>query len=186
MLTVFAGLPPEGLLGPWDAEGAATESRERVRERIEEDRAALSLAGCEGVYLDFLDGQYEPGEQPLAEGLRAHVEAADAVYGPQGSSLNRDHVLVRDALVAVCPALRLYADLPYSLVEGFDLQPGLDGHRLRPHDVVLGAEAVAGKVGAVRCYRTQLRQLEGFFGSLDEGALRRERTWEPEPPRGGR
>ena len=112
MVNVFAGEPPEGVLGEWDEDGGATDSRERVRERIAEDRAALALAGCDGVYLEFLDEQYEPGDQPLADGLRPYVERATVVYGPKGTVHNDDHVRVHDALVAICPGLRLYADLP--------------------------------------------------------------------------
>jgi LmbE family N-acetylglucosaminyl deacetylase len=179
VVTVFAGLPPAGVLGEWDEEGGASDSRERVRERIAEDRAALALAGCDGVYLDFLDEQYEPGEQPLARGLRPHVGRATAVYGPKGAVHNDDHLRVRDALVAICPGLRFYADLPYSLVEGFELLPGTAADGLAPRDIVLDPELAERKLEAVRCYRTQLPQLEEHFGDfLTAASLGRERLWD--------
>jgi LmbE family N-acetylglucosaminyl deacetylase len=180
VVTVFAGEPPEGVLGEWDEEGGASDSRERVRERIAEDRAALALAGCGGVYLDFLDEQYEPGQQTLADGLRPHLEGATAVYGPKGATRNDDHLRVREALVGICPGLRYYADLPYSLVEGFELLPGTEANGLAPRDVVLDSAAAGRKVEAVRCYRTQLPQLELHFGDfVTRETLARERTWEP-------
>ena len=51
---------PLSLDGPawWDRYTGATNSLERVRERIEEDRRALALAGRTAVYLDLLDAQY--------------------------------------------------------------------------------------------------------------------------------
>jgi len=181
VVTVFAGEPPEGVLGEWDAECGASDSRERVRERIEEDRAALRLAGCAGIYLGFLDEQYAPGDQALAQGLRPHVERAAAVYGPQGAEGNDDHLRVHDALAAIRPGFRFYAELPYALDEGFELRPGTDASGLAPRDVVLDSGAAERKIEAVRCYRTQLPHLERLFGDFvtSEG-LARERFWEPE------
>jgi LmbE family N-acetylglucosaminyl deacetylase len=180
VVTVFAGEPPPGTLAEWDELTGASDSRERVRERIAEDQAALSLAGCEGVYLDFLDEQYEPGEQPLAEGLRPHLDPAAAVYGPKGTAQNPDHLLVRDALLQIRPDLRFYADLPYSLSDGFELSPGLDARELIPRDVVLDEAAAERKLAAVRCYRTQLAALVDGHGDFGNGAaLAYERTWEP-------
>lgn len=179
VVTVFAGLPPEGVLGEWDRDGGSTDSRKRVRERIAEDQAALAIAGCEGIYLDFLDEQYGSREQPLTDGLRPWVERADVVYGPKGAAANDDHLRVYGALVDVCPGLRFYADLPYSLVEGFDLRPGTPADGLVPSDVVLGDEAAARKLEAVRCYASQLPQLDDHFGPfVSAERLGRERIWD--------
>src|SRR5437764_15405533 len=66
VINVFAGVPTE-LGGPawWDEYTGASDSAERVRERIEEDRTALAVAGRTAVNLGFLDEQYRSEEQPL-------------------------------------------------------------------------------------------------------------------------
>jgi LmbE family N-acetylglucosaminyl deacetylase len=180
VLTVLAGEPPEGTLGEWDRLTGATDSPARVRERIEEDGAALRIAGCEGLYLGFLDEQYEPGAQPLADGLRPHLDGADVVYGPKGSPQNDDHVIVRDALLEVRRDLRFYADLPYSLGDGFDLPLELDPRDLAPRDIVLDPQTAARKLEAVRCYRTQLVALVAGHGEfVSVAGLARERVWDP-------
>ena len=95
-----------------------------MAERWEEDRAALALAGREAVNLDFIDGQYRPGVQPL-EPLVAAIEAA-APEGPLLAPSNiagdhPDHGLVRAAALALRERGRevsLYADLPHATRNG--------------------------------------------------------------------
>jgi hypothetical protein len=79
VMTVFAGVPTE-MTAPawWDRYTGATDSAERVRERIEEDRRALALAGRMAVNLSFLDEQYRDDEQrvaPLSEEIAGRVFA---------------------------------------------------------------------------------------------------------------
>lgn len=168
VITALAGFPPEDVLGAWDADGGATSSVERVRERRAEDDAALALSGSRAVHLDFLDKQYWSPSGPtvaeLAAGLEPHL--LGTVYAPAGIG-NDQHALVRDAVLAVRPDAVLYADLPYALKHGFG-EPG--------RDVELDKATVAEKIAASRCYATQLDQLVADFGDfLTAAALRRER-----------
>lgn len=168
VVTVLAGFPADGVLGGWDAEGGATSSVDRVRERRAEDEAALGLSGSRPLHLDFLDKQYWDPDGPsvgeLAYGLEPHL--AGTVYAPAGIG-NDQHALVRDAVLAVRPDAILYADLPYALKHGW-------GEPAR--DVELADATVAEKIAASRCYATQLDQLIAGFGEfLTAEALRRER-----------
>ncbi len=128
VVTVLAGIPPEGVLGDWDAEGGATSSRDRVLERREEDRQALALSGSSYVHLGFHETQHvgsknAPTVAELVDGLRQYLTDG-AVYAPAGI-LNGEHKWIRDAALALRPDAILYADLPYALRAGFDLPPEL-------------------------------------------------------------
>ena len=164
VVTVLAGVPPEGVLGDWDAAGGAASSRERVLERRAEDERALALSGARAVHLDFLDSQYwRDGAPPALDGLDAYLTGD--VYAPAGIG-NSDHVLVRDAVLAVRPDAVLYGDLPYAQRHGFG---GIE------RELVLGDALLEEKLAASRCYATQLVQLEADFPGFLDG-LGRERV----------
>ena len=183
VVTVFAGFPPRGTLGAWDAEGGATDSSERIAERREEDRCALELSGAGLVHLDLPDSQYvalgaapAPTLDVLVAALRPHLDGAETVFAPSALSANRrrlrprrsDHTLVRDAVLELRPDATLYADLPYALARpgGFALPRAVDGANRREERSHLDDELAAQKIEAVRCYRTQLRQLVDRFGDF--------------------
>lgn len=58
VVTVFAAIPEAGVLTALDRVGGATESADRVRERLEDDREALALAGREPAHVPLPDVQY--------------------------------------------------------------------------------------------------------------------------------
>lgn len=186
VITVFAGFPPEGTLGSWDAAGGATDSRERVAERREEDRRALATSGSQLIHLDLLDEQYSAAERPssddLARSLRTHVAGAGQVLAPCALA-NPDHRLVRDAVLSLRPGATLYADLPYALhpkTIGFALPADVDGSSRVERRVQLSPDLIEEKLAAVRCYTTQVRQLADDFGDfLDAGGLGLEVYWAP-------
>jgi LmbE family N-acetylglucosaminyl deacetylase len=202
VVTVFAGLPPAGILSPWDAASGATDSRQRIAERRDEDLRALERSGARAVHLAFHDRQYaeigavpRPTVQSVAEGLREHVVGAESVFAPAALSANSrnpirrrrrnrasDHRLVRDAVFSLRPDARLYAELPYALSvdRGFVLPGDLDPHRWQMRSHVLVDEVVRAKVEAVRCYTTQLPPLIRIFGDfVTPSLLGREVIWEP-------
>jgi hypothetical protein len=178
VVTVFTALPPRGSLARWDELTGATDSGVRARKRLEEDRRALAGLATP-AYLDFADGQYvaaglldAPSPDDLAAALEVAVDGAAEVYAPAALA-NDDHVLVRDAVLAVRPDATLYADLPYALRTGFDR----DGTR-EAVDVMLPVETIDAKLQAVRRYATQLPQLVRDFGPfVDAAGLGRERFW---------
>lgn len=171
VLDACAGLPPVGVLGPWDARGGAPSSRERVRERHAEEREALAATGASIVLLDLLDWQYGPQGEDVAAALAPHLSEAGWVLAPAGIGGHRDHLRVRDAVLALRPDAVLYADLPYALRHGWE--PPLPGYE--PEERPLDGAALAAKLAALACYRTQLPLLEEEFGTLLHGrALARE------------
>ena len=119
--TVCAGVPPEGTTGAFDPIFGATDSAALVRARRAEDRAALALAGRTPIHLDHLDVQYRTDDLEPAtvrRSLEALADRASWILAPAGLGRHPDHLLVRDATLALArdagiPA-QVYADLPYA------------------------------------------------------------------------
>jgi LmbE family N-acetylglucosaminyl deacetylase len=190
VINVFAGVPA-GLRAPawWDEYTGAKDSGERVRERIEEDRRALALAGREPTNLGFLDEQYRAHAQPLEqliEQIAPRLPPEAGIYAPAALTNHADHMLVRAAALELRSAgadVSLYADLPHATVHGWpawvvgtrtsataDLAAalwervlattGLAAGKLIPSVRALDPEAHARKLAAVQTYRTQVTALE--------------------------
>jgi hypothetical protein len=190
VVNVFAGEPAElDVPAWWDQYTGATDSAERVRERIEEDRRALALAGRASVNLGFLDEQYRDQAQPLAaltEQIEAQLPAGAHIYAPAAFGNHTDHALVRAAALELRAAgfeVSLYADLPHATVHGWpawvtgsqdpataDLagtfwERALAGTEAKTPTVHrLDAAAHARKLSAVRMYGTQLQALTEYAG----------------------
>jgi LmbE family N-acetylglucosaminyl deacetylase len=187
VVNVFDGIPPAGTLSRWDRVTGASDSAERMRERHEEDRAALAIAGCPSTSLGLLEAEYR--DRPvdgaeLGRALAAAVGDAAEVWAPAGIGAHPDHLLVRDwALAEAGAPVRLYADLPYAVrqgwpawVTGSEPDPHLDveawwqrfmpaGADLAPRVRALDGGEVETKLRAIASYRTQLP-------GLDHGPLR--------------
>jgi LmbE family N-acetylglucosaminyl deacetylase len=205
VINVFAGVPI-GLGTPawWDEYTGATDSGERVRERIEEDRRALALAGREPINLNFLDEQYREQDQPLApllEQIELLLPPESQVYAPAALANHTDHALVRAAALELRTAgsdVSLYADLPHATVHGWpawvsgsgapatkDLAGASWEHALAGTGAIAPAvhplddEAHARKLAAVQMYGTQLEALTEFVGRplTDREALGYEVVW---------
>jgi LmbE family N-acetylglucosaminyl deacetylase len=192
VINMFAGVPV-GLRAPawWDEYTGATDSGQRVRERIEEDRRALAHAGRESTNLGFLDEQYREHPQPveqLIEQIAPRLLPDAAIYAPAALTNHTDHLLVRAAALELRSAgadVSLYADLPHATVHGWpawvagtrtpatkDLaaavwarvlaSTGLTPAELTPTVHALDPEAHARKLAAVQMYRTQVTALEEF------------------------
>jgi LmbE family N-acetylglucosaminyl deacetylase len=188
VINVFAGVPGPTAPGWWDRYTGATDSAERVRERVEEDRRALALAGRTPVNLNLLDEQYRDGEQPLdppTGQIAAPIAHRDQIYAPAAFAGHPDHLLVRAAaleLRAEGYEVSLYADLPHATVNGWPTWVrGANGHpakdtasamwdhtlaatgitsrTMTPAVRELDAETYARKLNAVRTYGTQIRAL---------------------------
>jgi hypothetical protein len=205
VVNVFAGVPADlGAPAWWDEYTGATDSGDRVRERIEEDRAALAHAGRTPTNLSFLDEQYREQDQPLdplIEQIESLLPLNAEIYAPAALAKHTDHMLVR----AVALELRaggfgvsLYADLPHASVHGWpawvagthksatkDLAGASWDHALAGTGVIaptvhrLDDEARARKLAAVQMYGTQLEALAEFVGRplTDRAALGYEVAW---------
>jgi LmbE family N-acetylglucosaminyl deacetylase len=182
VINVFSAVPVPGTAVPtWDRMTGADDSAARVRARLAEDAAALALAGRQAEHLGFLDGQYRdrPPDGLLAA-LRERVPADAAVLAPASIGGHRDHVLVRDAALALAAEGRtvsFYAELPYATEFGWpDRLTGAERDPFRnvdaywrrfvpegyePRRVELTTEQQQAKVQAMRAYRTQFAMLEG-------------------------
>lgn len=210
VITVFAGVPTAlSTTAWWDRYTGAADSGERVRERVEEDRSALALAGRTAVNLGFLDEQYRGDEQaltPLTERIEPLLPSGARIYAPAAFANHVDHALVRAAAVELRDAgfpVSLYADLPHATLHGWpawvngarpagsrDLAAAFWDHvlagmsTLAPTVHTLDAQAHERKLAAVRMYRTQLQGLEEFAGRplTDREALGYEVEWATASP----
>lgn len=190
VINVFTAAPQSDAAPAWwDRLTGATDSAQRVRERVEEDREALAFAGRAPVNLGFLDEQYREAEQPLEPlvGELARGLAPGAhVYAPGAIGDHADHALVRAAALELRRAgfaVALYADLPHAIRYGWpsfvtgarstvapDLAAAWWDRTLAGTGVVpavmapvvhtLDDEAHARKLEAVCAYRTQLAGLQ--------------------------
>jgi LmbE family N-acetylglucosaminyl deacetylase len=198
VVNVFSGSPPAGTPAPWwDRVTGATDPVARMRERHEEDRRALALAGRDAVALGLLDDQYRHEEPPLAtlvERLRGVLPTGALVYAPMAMGGHPDHLLVRDAAIELArdgSRLVLYADLPHAIKQGWPAwvtgrqgaQPGFDVgdawadalagaglavERLVPRVRPLDDATRARKLEALALYETQRAALDGLaFAPLD-------------------
>jgi LmbE family N-acetylglucosaminyl deacetylase len=194
VVNVFAGVPAS-LDGPawWDRYTGATDSPERARERIDEDRRALALAGRTAVNLDLLDEQYREADQPPAPPtaqLERLLAPGTRIYAPAAFAIHPDHTLVRTAALELRIkgfVVSLYADLPHAIAHGWpawvtgkpvpaaqDLAGArweywLGGTGIRLEEMAasvhqLDPAAHARKLEAVRAYRTQLEGLRELAG----------------------
>jgi len=183
VVNVFTGAPAEGRPAAWwDRATGASDSVERMRERLEEDRNALAVAGRRSVELGLLENQYRSnGEVPAVTGrLREAVRPGSIVYAPAALGLHPDHTLVRDAALDLARdgfEVRLYADFPHATffgwpawVTGAERDPHMDVDALwEPHLRPLGSPSPEAhalddhtydrKLEAVEAYRTQLSAL---------------------------
>jgi LmbE family N-acetylglucosaminyl deacetylase len=198
VVNVFTGMP-EGGLGDWDRVTGATDSPQRMRERLDEDSAALRSVARPAVNVGLLDEQYRNGSAPASmyEAIAPVIAPGEIVYAPAGFDGHTDHVLVRDAGLALRGRgmpVRLYADLPHAAAAGWpgwvaptgtelkadggwraalsDAGVEPDGARGSVHR--LDREALRRKLGALHCYPTQFPAL---LGSVSLTALRMEVTW---------
>jgi LmbE family N-acetylglucosaminyl deacetylase len=200
VVTVFAGVPPSGVVGRFDPVFGVDDSSALLRERLEEDTAALDVAQRPSVRLDLLDEQY----RDVALDVGAVERALGAVIGdvewlllPAGIGAHPDHVVTRDAGHTVARErsldVFLYAEFPYAVrwgwpswVTGVAARPHLVPDALWPDDlrgfrvpyddlvpdvVTLPDDELALKTRAIACYRTQ-------YWALNAGPL--DRLREPE------
>ena len=195
VVNVCTALPPPGILTRYDRLVRATESATLFAERLEEDRAALALADRTPRGLGFLERQYasDPLDRDeLRAAMASSLAGASSVYLPAGIGAHDDHVAVRDAGLEAAAAagvpVTLYAELPYAVHKGWphwvvggepdphldpdsDWEVYLQGVPVAREALVaevrrLEADAAAGKLAALRTYRTQ-------FASLRSGIVDR-------------
>ncbi|GAA5236939.1 PIG-L deacetylase family protein [Verticiella sediminum] len=178
VVTVMAGLPPEGPPPPWDEACGFASGPEAMRARRHEDIVALGLLGAHACHLDFLDAQYgdPPAVASLESAIAARTAAADTVLIPMGL-FHADHDLTHRA--ALCVWRRAGARQRWWAYEDvlYRRKPGLLQRRLAQ----LQSEGVRAtplppqparaplKAQAVQAYASQLRGL-GLAGHAGDTA----------------
>jgi LmbE family N-acetylglucosaminyl deacetylase len=178
VVNVFGGIPQPGQGGEWDRKLGIVDSAAHMRDRMEEDRAALARAGREAITLPLLDNQYGEAGVDVRGALAPHLASSSAVYAPAGIGAHPDHVRVRDAAIALRPDVRLYADLPYALRWGWELPRELE-QRWIPVAIRLGEAQRVRKLHALRTYGTQMQALATVLPPIHSRRARYEVFWRP-------
>jgi LmbE family N-acetylglucosaminyl deacetylase len=192
VINVFAGIPSLSAPAWWDRCTGASDSAERARERVGEDRRALALAGRTPANLDLLDAQYREAEQPVdppTGQIVGVIEPGSEICAPAAFGAHPDHLLVRAAaleLRAQGYAVSLYADLPHATVNGWPswvrrgrghaatdiataswdralAATGIPSSAMTPNVYELAIEPYAEKLRAVQAYATQVRSLAALM-----------------------
>lgn len=208
VINVFAGVPETGSTGWWDRVAGASDSAARMRERLEEDRVALRIAGeRDATNLPFLDHQYRCppyARRSLIEALRCEVPADAHLYAPAAIGTHPDHAAVCEAALSMCGhgiRISLYADLPHASARGWppwvtggadagtgvarqwkaDLaRTGISLDEMQPTVHTLSPSEHVRKIAALRAYASQREPLEARFGRslADSSLLDYEVEWE--------
>ena len=128
VVTVFTAVPAADLpVTWWDRLTGATSSRQRQRERLTEDAAAMALLGARGVHLDEPEALYRDGDPDLdlaVARLSELLAGAGQVWLPSAIGGHRDHLFARNAGLRAAAAagldeVVLYADFPYLIAYGW-------------------------------------------------------------------
>lgn len=130
VVTVFAGVPPEGIDAPdWDRAAGFSTGHESVHARRHEDARALALLAAEPVWLDFLDGQYGKRYNPVDIAVRLGrllaMQPHGTIVAPLGL-FHSDHVLVNAACMLVREAV--HADAPAAAHAATHVAPHVAPH----------------------------------------------------------
>lgn len=181
ILTVFAGIPDETLT-PYDEACGFTSSRDAMRHRREEDRAACRICDTRALHLDFLDGQYgrPTDDETLTTELKQFFSPHYQTFIPLGIG-HPDHEQVARCARAACPSgegFLAYEELPYRVLHPEQVADALDKIRADgfavaelPHPIEQGEREQ--KAAAIACYRSQFPD-----GADDPCLLVPERCWQ--------
>jgi LmbE family N-acetylglucosaminyl deacetylase len=209
VLNVFTGSPAVGTPAPWwDRMTGADDPVRRMRERRAEDSCALASLGRDAVQLGLLDDQYRDAELSVNEvtaRIRDAVRPETTLYAPAALDGHPDHILVRDAALALARAdwrVVMYADLPHAITRGWAewvspggyaagariseewdaalASAGLAVEELRPVAYSLDERDRAAKLLALAEYRTQRAALDqmAFAPLQDPRTLAWEVSWD--------
>lgn len=122
---IFTGRPSHDVLAHYDRLAGAASSAELMARREAEDRTALARAGRRPTNLGFLESQYRsraPAVDHMLHRLGAQMPAVRSVLAPAAIGLHPDHVLARQAGLALADAgypVTFYADVPYCATYGW-------------------------------------------------------------------
>jgi LmbE family N-acetylglucosaminyl deacetylase len=192
IVTIMSGDPPGGRLtdfaqslhNRWQLAADASARRR------EEDRAACHIVGADYCHLGLLDciyrrdpatgkalydseealfGPLHPAEQALAEtlaGRLAQLPDSERVFAPLTAGHHVDHQLTRLA-AEIWRGSRLlyYEDYPYAQSPQATPAELVQDGRWRSSVTELSGEALAARIEAIACYRSQLST---FFRDYDD------------------
>lgn len=184
VVTVFAGIPEDGL-SDYDASCGFATSAQAMAERREEDRRALLTVGCQNfTQYGLLDQQYEQStdDEELTAALVPYV-TPDAIV-PLGLG-HPDHAQVFRCVINAVPRgmpLFFYEELPYRVLWPEQAQAAkkmlqLNGFQIQelPFPILQGDRDVKAK--AIAEYRSQFPN-----GADDPCLLVPERMWRAVKP----
>jgi LmbE family N-acetylglucosaminyl deacetylase len=172
VLTVFGYGPVSNApAGPWDTKSGFGTEAEACRVRRSEDDQACLLLGATPRHLDFGAEPYERRGTPdeILSAVTAAVAGADCVLMPGFPLAHPDHAELTQLLLRgkLSGRLGFYAEQPYLFYERKTVEPAMRAPAIAPilarplewQRTRVGRTERRMKSRAVRCYRSQLRQL---------------------------
>ncbi|MVW79901.1 PIG-L family deacetylase [Bordetella sp. 02P26C-1] len=185
VVTVCTGLPDDPMrLTDWDRNCGFASASEAMAERLQENRRALAILGCDGQELGLRDSQYVSDWQPHMEPLRQTLIDVLQALQPQRVVMplglfHDDHVRVSNTLLSLIEAFPArewlaYEDIPYRARARL-VEERLFEIRARGVYVHRGPAPARSqqKVEAVLAYRSQL----AGFGRRPDDLARPEGYW---------
>lgn len=157
VMTIFAGVPDDGFLTPYDEKLGFKSSRDAVSFRRIEDIEATSILRANHIHAEFLDSQYVP--LPTAKKIAGAIEKqlAEKSYtmllGPLGVA-HPDHLRVREAIELVNTDLPIYLweDIPNRVLHPEKVADLIKGLELE----FIGTGDLYKKMASVMRYKSQI------------------------------
>ncbi len=186
VITVFAGIPPDGTSAWWDRLCGEKDSSKMIKNRIAENNKALAYSKSKAINLNFLDAQYRKdsvGAKDIAQEIANNSSLTDIFMVNLGGSAwcHKDHILTREAGIELLNqgcSVSFYADIPYMSLPGnpsklFLNQMQNKATKLthRSIEVIatkLDDQSYLDKIAAVKEYASQYQAINlTSFGRLD-------------------
>ena len=183
VVTLFAGAPDSASsFSPYAQELHARWGQpiQAVKQRQQEDRAALGRLGVEAIHWAYRDciyrrtpggdyayaseealwGSIHPAEVDLIRDLAGRIRALplpedSALYAPLAVGHHVDHRIGRKAAERCGRVLTYYEDFPYARDEE-SVKAALGGDRWLSELVTLSPEGLQAKIAAIAQYRSQI------------------------------
>lgn len=157
VMTIFAGIPENIELTPYDKKLGFKSSTDAVAFRRIEDTQAVSMLRANKVHCDFLDSQYAP--LPSAKKIAKAIEKELArkeytmLLGPLGVA-HPDHLRVREAILLVETKLPkyLWEDIPNRVLHPEEVSKLTEGFKLE----FIGTGDLDKKMSAIMRYKSQI------------------------------
>lgn len=163
VFTVFSGVPKsETLLTPYDKSCGFKSSKQAMLVRRQEDIEACAILNANPIHSDHLDSQYtKQGNFDWLSDIKTLIGSNkyEMVIAPLGLRHDDHIVIANNVSMLNMDNLYFYEDLPHRVTHPELVFERLDHFSLDyQYPVFIGDGAIADKVRALWCYRSQINR----------------------------